>query len=303
MAHCPDDSDSDMELTSLPMCQIVENVTPSLSQQVVELRTEVNKLSDCLRDSLNIQQSLLRQWDQLTTGNSPPPAVPQSPVFPMATSTPHVHVMDKTEPTNSTNPFLPSNPFQPTNPFLPSHSLKLSSTSRVIAAALHHAKLEPPVYAGDGKVQPEDWLNTVGTYKASLNLTDGQLLNELPHFLAKEPGKWFKALSSHITSWAQFCQLFKTVFLSSDNQERILRGILDRVHFTEANLPPVTNGASHARFTTGWTQSWTLGRQFFTSPLEYPTKNESELQCFICGCYPRHGCFPLGCTSRSHSSK
>lgn len=207
MAHYPDDSDSDMELTSLPMCQIVDNVTPSLSQQVVELRTEVNRLSDCLRDSLNIQQSLLKQWDQLTTGNSPPPAVPQSPVFPMATSTPHVPARDKTEPTNSTNPFLPSNPFQPTNPFLPSHSLELSSTSRVIAAALHHAKLEPPVYAGDDKVQPEDWLNTVGTYKASLNLTDGQLLNELPQFLAKELGKWFKALSSHITLWAQFCQL------------------------------------------------------------------------------------------------
>uniref|UniRef100_A0A3Q4GD24 Gypsy retrotransposon integrase-like protein 1 n=1 Tax=Neolamprologus brichardi TaxID=32507 RepID=A0A3Q4GD24_NEOBR len=109
------------------MCQIVENVTPSLSQQVVELRTEVNKLSDCLRDSLNIQQSLLKQWDQLTTGNSPPPAVPQSPVFPMATSIPHVPARDKTEPTNSTNPFLPSSPFQPTNPFLPSHSLELST--------------------------------------------------------------------------------------------------------------------------------------------------------------------------------
>lgn len=31
------------------------------------------------------------------------------------------------------------------------------------------------------------------------------------------------------TAWMQFLTLFKSVFLPSDNQERILRGILDRV--------------------------------------------------------------------------
>lgn len=91
--------------------------------------------------------------------------------------------------------------------FLQPHSLELSNTSRVIAAALHHAKLEPPVFAADGKVPPEDWLQAVSTYRSSLNLSDIQILHELPRFLAKEPSKWFKALSSHVITWAQFCHL------------------------------------------------------------------------------------------------
>ena len=54
----------------------------------------------------------------------------------------------------------------------------------MIASALHHAKLEPPVFTGDTKVNPEEWLQAVKTYSTSLNLTDAQILNT--YFLGKE---------------------------------------------------------------------------------------------------------------------
>lgn len=44
-------------------------------------------------------------------------------------------------------------------------------------------------------------------------------------------------MSEHITAWTQFCALFKSVFLPSDNQERILRGILDRVQEPDEPFP------------------------------------------------------------------
>ena len=72
----------------------------------------------------------------------------------------------------------------------------------MIASALHHAKLEPPVFTGDTKVNPEEWLQAVKTYSTSLNLTDAQILNT--YFLGKEPKKLFKALSSHYVTWSQF---------------------------------------------------------------------------------------------------
>lgn len=85
------------------------------------------------------------------------------------------------------------------------------------------------MFVNDGKVQPDDWLLLVDAYRTSLGLSDAQILLELLRLLAKEPRKWFIVLSSHVTSWTPFCTLFKTVLLPSDNQERVWRGILDRV--------------------------------------------------------------------------
>ncbi len=102
-------------------------------------------------------------------------------------------------------------------------------SARVLAAALHQAKLEPPVFAGDGVIHPEDWLHSINTYRSSLDLTDVQVLRELPRFLAKEPRKWFSVLNPHVGTWTDFCELFRMVFLPADNQERIMRGILDRI--------------------------------------------------------------------------
>uniref|UniRef100_A0AAV2J0N6 Uncharacterized protein n=1 Tax=Knipowitschia caucasica TaxID=637954 RepID=A0AAV2J0N6_KNICA len=114
-----------------------------------------------------MQRTMLRQWERLSKENPTPPAVQPSNIFPMATSTPHVPAMNRGEPTLLTNPSLSPK------------TLELSNTSRVIAAALHHAKLEPPVFAADNK----------------------------------------------------------TVFLPSDNQERILRGLLDRIQAQDEPLP------------------------------------------------------------------
>lgn len=50
------------------------------------------------------------------------------------------------------------------------------------------------MFANDGSLHPEEWLQSVNAYKTSLDLTDAQILRELPHFLAKEPRKWFNVL-------------------------------------------------------------------------------------------------------------
>lgn len=38
------------------------------------------------------------------------------------------------------------------------NSSDVSNTSRILASVLHRSRLEPPVFAGDGHVSPEDWL-------------------------------------------------------------------------------------------------------------------------------------------------
>lgn len=222
------DCDSDMELVSFPIHTFTENKNTDLDQQVKDLRTEVDKLRDCLRDSLDLQQNMFKQWERLNKENPASPAAHQPKLSPVAASTPYVPIGVKAGAATTTD--------HPDS-FLQTRLLEINNTSRVITAALHHANLEPPVFTGDNKVPPEDWLQAVSAYRASLNLTETQLLSELPRFLAKEPKKWFKALSSHITSWTQFCQLFQSVFLPSDNQERILRGLLDRVQAPDEPLP------------------------------------------------------------------
>lgn len=39
-------------------------------------------------------------------------------------------------------------------------------------SVLHQAKLEPPIFSNDGVVHPQDWLQSVVTYRSSLDLTD-----------------------------------------------------------------------------------------------------------------------------------
>ncbi len=91
-------------------------------------------------------------------------------------------------------------------------SLELNNATRTLASVLHQSRLEPPVFMSDGKVQPDDWLLLVDAYRTSLGLSDAQILLELPRFLAKEPRKWFTVLSSHVTSWTQFCTLLRPCF-------------------------------------------------------------------------------------------
>lgn len=56
------------------------------------------------------------------------------------------------------------------------HPVELSNPSRVIAAALNHAKLEPPVFSDDAEVHPEDWLQVVNTQWVYMALEKLKLL-------------------------------------------------------------------------------------------------------------------------------
>lgn len=116
-------------------------------------------------------------------------------------------------------------------------SADLSAMSRVLASVLHQSCLEPLIFNGEGKTSPDDWLQSVDIYRTSLDLTDSQMLLELPRFLSKEPKKWFNVPSSHVSTWAQFCDLFSKIFLLSDNQECIMRGILDQVQMPDEPFP------------------------------------------------------------------
>ncbi len=89
-------------------------------------------------------------------------------------------------------------------------AVDMNTTTKALTSMLYQSWLEPPVFAADGSLNPEDWLQSVNVYRTSLDLTDAQILFELPHFLSKEP---------------------------SDNQERILRGILDRMQMPDEPLP------------------------------------------------------------------
>lgn len=86
-------------------------------------------------------------------------------------------------------------------------------------------------------IHPEEGLQSVTTFKSSLGLTDTQVLKELPRFLGREPRKWFSVLRTHIATWAEFCELFRTVFLPAEDKECVWRGILDRVQHPQEPLP------------------------------------------------------------------
>ncbi|CAG6016244.1 unnamed protein product [Menidia menidia] len=238
MALEPDFSvfDSNMDIDSLQFIPPQQRA-PDLCQQVQELKDDVKQLRNVFQNTLSLQQKMLNHLDKVHSCESDGPSAQQSPAAPVATSTPYVPLVNiGAGHSNDACPY-PETQRDLHSSFLQTHSAELTNTSRVIAAALHHAKLEPPVFAGDGEVQAVDWLQAVSAYKSTLNLTDAQILNELPRFLTKKPSKWFKALRSHISSWVHFCQLFQTVFLPTDNQERILRGILDRVQSDDEPLP------------------------------------------------------------------
>lgn len=204
----------------------------SLETQVELLQAEVSVLQQCLNDSLQLQQSILRRFGPPDVNN---PAAPHAQLPPMASSTPHIHIPPGRMPLQSTT----TNNFSHANTtFSPQpNSSDVSNTSRILASVLYQSRLEPPVFAGDGHVSPEDWLQSVNVYRNSLDLTDAQILLELPRFLAKEPKKWFSVLDAHVVTWAQFCDFFRKVFLPSDSQEQIMRGILDHMQSPEEPLP------------------------------------------------------------------
>lgn len=195
------------------------------------LRDEVAVLQRCLRDSLDLQKSMI---DCINPDDGTVPVEPRPQSNPLAASTPFVRGQPPLGVSRSVSANMP-------HVCVPvvaqTASADLSATSRVLASVLHQSRLEPLIFDGKGKVSPDDWLQSVDIYRTSLDLTDSQMLLELPRFLSKEPKKWFNVLSSHVSTWAQFCDLFRKVFLPSDNQECIMRGILDRVQMPNEPLP------------------------------------------------------------------
>lgn len=238
MATHPDLTDmcDDIDFMLHPNRLTARHSTADLGHKVQSLQAEVDMLQQCLHDSLDLQRNILEQWTQQ---KRPVPKVPAAQIthtFPQASSTPYVPGLPTRETEQSISAPGPTQPARALSQSQ-SDSLELINTTRVLAAALHQAKLEPTVFANDGSLHPEEWLQSVNAYKTSLDLTDAQILRELPHFLAKEPRKWFNVLIPHVSTWAKFCELFRTVFLPADNQEQILRGILDRFQHPEEPLP------------------------------------------------------------------
>lgn len=202
-----------------------------LRSQVQFLQDEVAVLQRCLRDSLDLQRTVI---DCMSPDEGTVPVVSRPKSSPLAASTPYVQGQAPVGDLRSDFANVP----HVCAPMVTQPALAdLSATSRVLASVLHQSRLEPLIFDGEGKPSPEDWLQSVDIYRTSLDLTDSQMLLELPRFLSKEPKKWFNVLSSHLSAWAQFCDLFRKVFLPSDNQERIMRGILDRVQMPDEPLP------------------------------------------------------------------
>ncbi len=200
-----------------------------LKAQVQLLQAEVAVLQRCLHDSIDLQKGIL---DRLIQQGGTVPVTPQ-PV-PLASSTPYSAAQI---PSTASRSVPVSVAYSNAPTFTHPLAVDMNTTTKALTSMLYQSRLEPPVFAADGSLNPEDWLQAVNVYRTSLDLTDAQILLELPRFLSKEPRKWFTILSTHVTTWSQFCEFFKTVFLPSDNQERILRGILDRMQMPDEPLP------------------------------------------------------------------
>lgn len=200
-----------------------------LKAQVQLLQAEVSVLQQCLHDSIDLQKGML---NRLVQKERTIPAASQP--APLASSTPY-----NVAQTPSTNPrSVPVGVSYSNAPmFTQPLAGDTTSTTNAFTSMLYKSRLEPPVFAADGSLNPEEWLQSLNVYRTSLDLTDAQILLELPRFLSQEPRKWYTILSAHLTTWTQFCEFFRTVFLHSDNQERILRGILDRIQMPDEPLP------------------------------------------------------------------
>ena len=201
----------DVDLDRCDLCDVLSSDVRNLAAQVNNLQIKVTQLQSSLSQSLELQHSLL---DHLENQTNPNPQVADSqyePTFHASTPAPRF-----------------SNPSR--------YSEGASVNSSWNSAALQ-SRLLPDKFDGGVAMQPDDWLQTVALYKEAGGLSDAQLFLEMPRFLAKEPKKWFSAMQPHLSSWAQFSDLFRQAFLPSDNQEKIWRCILDRVQRPDEPLP------------------------------------------------------------------
>ena len=222
---------ADIDFVALP-----NRITPVLpdtdfQSQLQSLRADMDDLKQCVRDTVELQRSML---GHLGNGGQGQGHAMSTPV-PIAASTPCVPSVAGRAKLTYETPSV-SSP-RGTTEQTRVRDTDLNATARMLAAALHQVNLEPAVFTGRGSIRPSDWLRSVNAYRSSLGLSDEQILTELPRFLAGEPGVWFSSLALHVTSWAEFTDLFRMVFSPADDQEQIMRGILDRFQAPKEPLP------------------------------------------------------------------
>lgn len=190
-----------------------------LAAQVNNLQLQVATLHASFSESLELQRNLLQHLEN-QPGTRFTRDVHTRPVY---TSTPATHIIQAATGAPSTASYRGNS------------SQATGNTSA--NSFIHHSRLTPEKFEGDGKIQPDDWLQSVSLCKTALDMTDPQLFMELSTLLGGEPKKWFTAMRPHLSSWAQFSELFRQAFLPTDNQERIWRGILDRIQMPNEPLP------------------------------------------------------------------
>lgn len=80
-----DDFDLDKDFTCLTGYTVPYSTAAGLREQVQDMELEVERLRECLNDSLELQRGLLKQWDEMHCIS---PGTQQPIPAPMATSTP-----------------------------------------------------------------------------------------------------------------------------------------------------------------------------------------------------------------------
>ncbi|CAM4573751.1 unnamed protein product [Leuciscus chuanchicus] len=98
------DFDPDMDLICLTGYTVPHRTTADLENQVQDLQSEVERLRECLNDSLELQRGLLKRWDEIHPVS---PGTQQLEPTPMATSTPFTPAVTKSGPTSDSGAQAP----------------------------------------------------------------------------------------------------------------------------------------------------------------------------------------------------
>ncbi|KAF5894793.1 Glycerophosphoinositol inositolphosphodiesterase GDPD2 [Clarias magur] len=213
------DRDSDLALSNTGEALTIQR----LAAQVDRLQRQVDTLTSAFSVSIELQRSLLQQLEDQASHCSPRLDTKSHNIF---TSTPVA----------STHP-RPSPIIQDVQTSLGSqHSISDMYTTQA-TNTVHLPGFIPPKFDGDKTLDPEEWLQSVSLYKTTLGLSDSRFFLELMRLFDKEPRKWYCAMQPHLHSWSHFSDLFRQAFLPTDNEEKIWRGILDRVKTSEEPLP------------------------------------------------------------------
>lgn len=198
-----------------------------LAARVDGLQQQVDVLTHAFSMSVDLQRSLLQQLEDQTSQHSHMRLTEARPIF---ASTPAAHTLSSRDKhTDHSYDHSLEHDTQHTHP-TPAPTLSMANQ-------IHLPGLVPTKFDGGKSIDPEEWLQSVSLYKSTLRLSDAQFFLELTRFFENEFRKWYCAMQPHIVSWNHFSDLFRQAFLPIDNEEKIWRGILDRVQAPNESLP------------------------------------------------------------------